>query len=535
MADAQTNPNRWKSLAAICSAAAIVWFSFSDMSIALPTISQEMSESLTTLQWVTIAFGLTTGALVIVTGRFSDLFGRRSMLQLGVLVLVATSLLSSLAPNVGWLIAGRALMGIGAAMILPATLALIPAQFSAEEQPKAFSVWQAVAWSGQIIGPAFGGLLTQTIGWRWISAINIPLGLITWYAIKKTTEESIDETASRKIDYLGVGLSGSAVFVLLFGCSLGQTKGFTDPVVLGLAAAALILAFAFVFTEKHVKSPIISMDMFKNRALDAGLISNTSMNLIVGGFSFVLTIYLQNARGEDPLTAGIVLLPAVVMLMVFLPLGAKLSKSQRGMRNAFSKGLFLLALSGITLSFFLEDWNWIIASLILFVFGAGLGVLSTPVSNAAVGTVGPRLAGMASGSFKMTSMVGSSLGVALSVTFLQAFETRTVVDQANAAGMSQDQIATLKTAMVDSDLANQVLSSVPPQTRDQMIAVAQDALTEGTMHSVRLVSFTALLAIVAVWIVWPKKMTASKPATQKRRERRESWRTKSFRSQPGST
>jgi MFS family permease len=152
------------SLAATCTAAGLVWLAFADLGVAIPTIADDFHADLSTLQWANNAFSLAAGALVIAAGKFGDVFGRRKMLQVGILVFAACSIVAALAPNAGMLIVGRGLMGVGAALILPATLALIPPQFAGREQLTAFGVWQAVAWGGQAVAPAIGGVNTQTLG-----------------------------------------------------------------------------------------------------------------------------------------------------------------------------------------------------------------------------------------------------------------------------------------------------------------------------------------------------------------------------------
>jgi MFS family permease len=268
-ADIVASPRRWTSLAAICGAAALVWFSASDLPVALPAIAKEFRASLTTLQWANIVFTVITGSLVIAGGRLGDLLGRRRMLVTGTVVFALASVVAAGAPNPTVLIIGRAVMGVGAALILPMTLALIASQFPRPEQPRALGVWSAVAWGGQSVGPAFGGLLTQTIGWRWIFWVNLPIAAVTLLVIRAATAESRDEAAPPGVDLAGVATAGGAAFALLYGLTTGQTRGFSDPLVLELFAAAVVLGMLFVLVERRVANPLIDLALFRRRPFDA--------------------------------------------------------------------------------------------------------------------------------------------------------------------------------------------------------------------------------------------------------------------------
>src|SRR6201999_3444437 len=180
------------------------------------TIADDLGAELSALQWANNAFSLVAGALVIAAGKFGDVFGRRRMLQLGIVLCAAFSVVAALAPGIGVLILGRGLMGIGAALILPATLALIPPQFSGRSQLVAFGAWQAVAWGGQAVGPAIGGAIADGLGWQWLFWINLPLCALALVVIRLLTPESRDPGASRSVDWLGLATIGLATFALLY-------------------------------------------------------------------------------------------------------------------------------------------------------------------------------------------------------------------------------------------------------------------------------------------------------------------------------
>jgi EmrB/QacA subfamily drug resistance transporter len=505
-ADIVSSPRRWTSLAGICTAAALVWFSASDLPVALPTIAKEFRASLTTLLWANIAFTVFTGSLVIAGGRLGDLLGRRRVLVTGTVVFALASVVAAGAPSPAVLIIGRAVMGVGAALILPMTLALIPPQFPRSEQPAALGVWAAVAWGGQAAGPAFGGLLTQTIGWRWIFWVNLPIAAVTLLVVRAATAESRDENAPPGVDLAGVATSGGAAFALLYALTAGQTRGFGDPLVLPLFAAAVVLGVLFVLVERRVANPLVDLALFRRRPFDAALTANLAMNLTFSGTTFLLALYLQDARGYDPVAAGLVLLPLTVTLLGFLPVGVRLER-RTDAGPPIVIGLAVMALASVLLGFLVPDWNHPVVTGALLLFGIGVGLMSTPVTDAGVGQasgIPEPLAGMASGVFKMSSMLGSALGVALFTAATKLFTTNTAVDEARAAGLSDQQLTTLRDALVDSKLAQRILSSLSPEVRARVIDAAREAFTSGVATTIKAAALVALVAAGLVMVLWPR-------------------------------
>jgi MFS family permease len=245
------------------------------------------------------------------------------MLLIGLAVLGTLSAVPALVPGVWGIVVGRGLMGVGAALILPATLALIPPQFRPSEQACAFAAWMIVALVGQAAGPAIGGILTQALGWRWVFWINLPLAAIAFLVVRSITPESLDPNAFRSIDFVGLVTSAGAVFALLYGLTAGQDVGFTDPLIIGMFAAAILLAVAFVVFELRISNPLVDLNLFKVRPFDGALIANLSMNLVFGGVSFVLVLYLEEVRGYGPIQAGLLLLPSTATILLMTPFGAR--------------------------------------------------------------------------------------------------------------------------------------------------------------------------------------------------------------------
>ncbi|SDJ02820.1 drug resistance transporter, EmrB/QacA subfamily [Frankineae bacterium MT45] len=503
-AAANVATRRWVSLAGICTAAGIVWLAFADLGVALPTIANEFHADLGTLEWANNAFSLVTGALVIAAGKFGDIFGRRRMLLLGTVLFAAFSVVGAVANGSGLLIAGRGLMGIGAALILPATLALIPPQFSGAAQLTAFGVWQAVAWGGQAVGPAVGGVLTETLSWRWLFWLNLPLAALAFLVVRAFTPESSDPGASRRIDWAGLATIGLAVFALLYALTDGPSAGWGDPLVVALAVAAVALGVAWYFIESRVREPLVDLSLFKIKPYDGALIANLTMNLSFAGLNYLLVLWLQNVRGYDAIQAGLLMLPSTLGIFLFIPLGGRMS-SRVGSRRPVYIGLLIMSAGILVLGLVREDVSLGLIMAALVITGLGLGLLSTPISNTAVGDVAEDLAGTAAGVFKMSSMVGGALGVALLTAFARSFGSKHTTDAAQLAGLTDQQVTQTKEALVGSSSFSDALTHLPQELQATVTRVAKSAFTDGVADAFIITGVVGVLATIVVVLVWPAR------------------------------
>ncbi|AZG47401.1 MFS transporter [Gordonia insulae] len=495
---------RWISLAATCTAAGLVWLAFADFGVATPTIADEMHADLGGLQWANNAFSLMAGALVIAAGRFGDIFGQRRILQIGILVFAACSVVAALAPGVGTLIVGRGLMGIGAALILPATLALIPKQFSGAAQLTAFGVWQAVAWGGQALAPAIGGVITDGPGWRWLFWINLPLALVAFLVIRAMTPESVEEDADRRIDWFGLATIGLAVFALLYALTDGPTAGWSSPLVVSLFVAAVVLAVAWVLIERRVAAPLVDLSLFRLRAYDGALTANLMMNLAYAGLSYLLVLWLQNARGYSAVEAGLLMLPATIGIFALIPVGGRLD-SRLGGRVPVLIGLVVLAIGMAVLGPLHADSSMWLVAVALVAIGCGLGLLSTPISNTAVGDVPGRLSGTAAGVFKMSSMVGGALGVALLTAITRGL---TIADSDRAiqdSGLTGSEVDQARGALVNSSSFADALSRLPAELQKKVTDAVVIAFSHGLGMTMVVTAFLIVVATAAVWWLWPRR------------------------------
>ena len=502
-ADAAPGAKRWWSLVALCLSAAIVWFAAADIPVATTAISDDLGGSVTALQWVNTIFTLVSGALVIAAGRLGDVFGRRRVLGIGLIIFAAASVLAALAPTTGLLIAGRALMGVGAAAILPATLAIIPIEFSGKDQVTAFSAWMATTAIGQAAAPAFSGGLTEFLGWPAIFWINLPACAIAFVLVGWSTPESRDEGASRRLDFAGLTTVAAGLVALLYVLNEAPNGGWTSPRIVVAAVLAVVLLASFVLIERRVREPLLDLALFRRRSFDGALIDNLAYNITLAGTMYVLALYLEQVRGYDAFTAGLLLLPSTVSMLVFIPIGARL-ELRRGPRFPLATGTVIMGVGTFLAGFLAAHTPYWWFAVAIFVQGIVIGLFSTPLSDVAVGMAPPAESGAASGAFKMCSMVGGALGVALLGGIYRGLQLSQLRADADAAHLTDEQHRLVNDAFASSERARQIYETLAPGIQKKVVAAVNDALSAGIGGSLKIAAVFSVLAVIAVLLLVPK-------------------------------
>lgn len=500
---APRSTKRWWSLTGLCLAAAVVWFAAANLPVASTAIADDLGGSVTALQWANTIFALVTGALVIAAGRFGDIFGRRKVLDLGLALFAVASALAALAPDATVLIAGRALMGVAAAAILPATLAIIPIEFDGRDQVVAFSAWMAVAGVGQAAAPAIAGALTTLVSWRAIFWVDVPVCAAALALVLLTTPESRDEGASRKIDYLGLATVAGGLVALLYALNEGPTLGWGSPRVGGAFVLAAVLLGACLLIESRIEEPLIDLRLFRRRSFDGALIDNFVYNVTLAGTMYVLALYLETVRGYDALTAGLLLLPSTVSMLVFIPVGAR-AEMRRGPRFPLATGTLIMGVGTFLAGFLAADTPYWWYAAAIFIQGVGIGLFSTPLSDTAVGLAPPEKAGAASGVFKMCSMVGGAFGVAVLGAIYRGLEISQLKADAAAAHLTEEQQRQVNDAFANSDKARQIFESLAPDIQRKVTAAVHDALSSGIGGSLKVAAVFSIVALVAVLLLVPR-------------------------------
>jgi EmrB/QacA subfamily drug resistance transporter len=415
-----TDDNRkWWTLGAMCFALFMIMLDNTVVNVALPSIQRDLDTSISQLEWTINGYTLTFAVLLATGGRLGDIFGRRLMFMAGVVIFAITSATAGLAPNAELLIASRAVQGIGAALMMPATLSIVTHAFPADERGKAIGTWAGVSALALTIGPVVGGFLTEYVSWRAIFFINLPVAAVAIAACLFAVRESRDETVDRRIDYPGVIALTAGLTAIVLALIEGNAWGWGSAPVLSLFAGGALSLVLFVWIENRSPAPMVEFDLFKTRAF----IGATSVAFIITfamlGSFFFMAIYLQNVLGYGALEAGLRFLPTTVVIAVIAPLAGRLS-DRVGPGVPMASGLAILA--GSMYLFSLIDVGTTYGYLVLpfTLMGVGIALVMSPMSAAAMNAVSVQKAGIASGILQMARMVGGTVGVAATGAIFQS-------------------------------------------------------------------------------------------------------------------
>ncbi|MFJ4654783.1 MFS transporter [Nocardia sp. NPDC088792] len=399
-------------LAVTCLGQFMVLLDNTIVGAALPDMQHRLHTGLTGLQWIVDAYVLLVAMLLLSGGIFADRFGRKRVYLIGAVVFTAASVLCSLAPSLGWLVAGRVLQGIGAAALSPASLALLVAAYPVpQERIKAIGLWAGFSGIGLAAGPVAGGVLTDAFGWPAIFLVNLPIGVVLLLVGLYSLEETRNPSAPA-IDIPGTVLSVLGVGVLTYGLIEGGARGWTSPVILGSFTTAVILLAAFVAVEARRSAPMLPLRLFRQRLFT---VSNTAM-IVVGfalmGSSFFFSQFFVSVQGSSILRAGLQTLPVSLAMVIVSPYAGRLA-ARYGFRIVATTGLALAGLGLLALGMVHADTGYENVWWRLGVAGIGFALTMSPLTGAAIQAVSPQEGGLASGISSTTRQIGAVLGVAV--------------------------------------------------------------------------------------------------------------------------
>jgi EmrB/QacA subfamily drug resistance transporter len=402
---------RWWTLVVLSVSLLVISLDNTILNVALPTIERDLDAGAGALQWIVDSYTLVFAGLLLTMGSLGDRFGRRRALIAGLGVFGAGSLLSALAPSADALIASRALMGLGAALIMPSTLSVLTNVFPANERPKAIGIWAAVAGLGIAIGPVAGGWLIEHFDWSAVFLVNLPIVAAALAAAPALVPESRDPAQSR-LDPLGAMLSTAGLGVLTWSIIEGGERGFTDGLVLGGFVAATVALVAFVAWELRTSSPMLDVRVFRVRRFSGASVSIALVFFALFGAIFFLTTYLQNVMDYDALGAGLRITPIAVGLVIGGPISAKLA-ARIGTRNVVTAGLTVVAAALLLLSSADADSGYGLIAASLVLLGLGMGTTMAPATESIMSSLPLAHAGVGSAMNDTVRMVGGTLGVAV--------------------------------------------------------------------------------------------------------------------------
>ena len=406
-------------LAVLCVGVFMLLLDGTIVNLAVPNIMTSLGAQFSEVQWVMNAYLLAFAVLLITSGRLGDLYGRKLMFMIGLSVFSLASLACGLAPSIGFLIAFRAVQGVGGAMMMPNTLSIISNVFAPEERGKAMGFWGGVSGISLAVGPTLGGLLVEAASWRWIFFINVPIGIVLLLLAKRYVPESKEPGSVRQLDYPGVIVLTLSLFALTFALIEGQSYGWASPLILGLFAGAIVGLALFVLTERRQVQPLMQLSLFKNRTYSITNAIALILSFGMLGVFFLLPIFLQAILGYSAIKAGLVMTPLALMVMVAAPLSGTLS-DRVGPKWLMFSGMLVTALGFVLIRrVMVPDASWGTMVLPYAVTGFGIGMTMPPMTSAVMGSVPPEKAGQASGVISSMRQIGSVLGIAVMGAVLQ--------------------------------------------------------------------------------------------------------------------
>jgi len=458
------------------------------VNIALPQIQQALGFSTTSLSWVLNAYTLTFGGLLLLGGRAGDILGRRRVFITGILVFTLASLLGGLATSAGWLLAARALQGVGGAIAAPTALALITTNFQeGEERNRAFGVFGAVAVAGGALGLLLGGVLTSWLSWRWVLFVNVPIGVLLASVAPLYINES--ERRPGRFDLGGALTSTAGMAALVYGFIRAAQEGWSDPGTIGSFVAAAVLLAVFYSIETRTRQPITPLHMFRDRNRAGSYAIMLALAAAMFGMFFFLTLFVQGVLGYSPLRAGFAFLPITAAIIVTSQFAAR-SLPRLGPKRLMVTGA-ALAVVGLAWQTQVTVNSGYVDGILgpMLLFGLGMGLLFVPLTIVAVSGVAPHESGAASSLLNVMQQVGGSLGLSILVT---VFGTA-----------SRNEAATQ---------VARFLADAPPQLRAQFqrtgqlpAAFADQVLAHGISTAFQLsVVFAALALAVATVVIRAK-------------------------------
>ncbi|HTR88472.1 MAG TPA: MFS transporter, partial [Solirubrobacteraceae bacterium] len=400
------------TLGAMCFALFMIMLDNTVVNVALPSIQRGLHATTSSLEWTVNAYTLTFAVTLVTGGRLGDIYGRRKMFLLGVVVFGAASFLIGLAQSDVWLVAFRAIQGIGSGFMMPATLSIITNTFDARERGRAIGTWAGVSAMALAIGPVVGGFLVQEVSWQSIFFLNVPVAILAIAVTLLAARESRDETAVREVDVPGVATLTLGLGSLVLGLVQSNEWGWGSPRVLGLFALALAMLVAFVVVERTRRAPMVDFSFFRSRSFFGANVVAFIVSFAMFAMFFYLALYMQDVLRFSPLQAGVRFLPSTLMIMIVAPIAGRMA-DRVGPRPLMTIGLCLVSfalfwMTGITTH---SSYGFLIVSFV--VLGLGMGLVMSPMSTAAMNSVEVTKAGVASGLLSMTRMVGSTFGVAV--------------------------------------------------------------------------------------------------------------------------
>lgn len=492
----QKYERRWWTLGILALSLVIIGLDNTILNVAIPTLQNDLSATASELQWMVDSYVLVFAGLLLTMGAVGDRFGRGGALATGLIIFGVASLVASQTTTATQLIAARAVMGVGGALIMPATLSIITDVFPREERGRAIGIWAGVAGAGIGLGPIVGGFLLEYFAWGSVFLVNVPIVLLALVGGYFVVPTSRDPEAT-PLDIPGAALSMAAISALVYSIIEGPAVGWTSTVVVAGFVAAIAFGAAFLWTEIRTEHPMLDLSFFSNRRFSGGATAISIAFFSLFGVIFLLTQYLQFVQGYTALEAGLRTAPISIGMIIGASTSPRLAE-RVGTTRVVTGGLLLLAALLTTFTFITPTTPYWMLGLGLVVMAIGLGSVMAPSTDAVMGAVPQAKAGVASATNDVARQVAGAVGVAvIGSAFNSAYASNvaSAVSQlpAEAAGAAGDSIGA----------AMMISSQLPEPAGTALATAARQGFTDAMGPAVFVAVAASLLGAFLVYRFMP--------------------------------
>jgi EmrB/QacA subfamily drug resistance transporter len=468
------------------------------LNVAIPSLMTDLGASNSQVQWIVDSYVLVFAGLLLTAGSLSDRFGRKGALQIGIILFGMGSVAAAMSQSANQLIFTRAFMGIGGALIMPATLSILTNVFrNPKERGRAIAVWAGFSGLGVAIGPMVGGLLLEHFSWQSVFWVNSPLGISALILGAFLVPTSRDPHKS-KLDPLGAVLSFVGLGTLLFGIIEGPGEGWTDPKVLISFAIAILAIGGFILWETTTKSPMLDLSVFRNARFSAASGTITIVFFALMGSLFLMTQYWQLVHGYSPLQAGVHLLPYAATMMIVAPMSARLVE-RFGTKRIVLTGLSLVTTGLLLLSTIAADSPYPMVISFFMIMAAGMGMTMAPATESVMGALPREKAGVGSAINDTTRQVGGALGVAIIGSVVSSVYGSKVASAAGSFGLDASQT---DVAQASLGTAQRLADSLGTQGA-AFVDAANNGFVDALSIGLRISASVVILAALVAWKFLP--------------------------------
>jgi EmrB/QacA subfamily drug resistance transporter len=502
---------RWWILAAMTGTLSMMMLDATVVSVALPSIQADLDLSQTELQWVVNAYLLALAAFVAVAGRISDMFNRVRVMIIGVAMFVVCSALCGLAQSDVWLIGARALQGIGAALMIPPTATIVINTFGVDERGKAMGIYAGISMIFLSLGPLIGGVLTESLDWRWVFWINLPVGLAT-IALTLWAKPEGRVEGGQRLDWPGLLTLVPGLTLLVLGFMEASNWGWGSAKTIGAIGVGAALLVAFGLIERRAHSPLVELRLFGVRNFRGDTTVLFFAQFALMGLTIFGAIFTQDILGFTPIEAGLGMLPVTLPLLVAAPLAGRIY-DRAGPRGLATAGTLAAAIGfAVTAAVLGEQDYWVLVPGYVLI-GAGIGLVMSPTNTDAMSAAPLKLRGQASGTIQTVRQVGGTMGIALLGTLVANIQNDKLTDLLIGLGESEAQVDGAERILAEDPAGQaEITKGLSPQEALQVASGSEDAIVDGIAAAYWGAGGAMLIAAIVAFVVLRRVHYADDPA-----------------------